>query len=84
MSTELDADVLRCQVDSLCAALEKVLGTREAEAKAFFSWENARDNFSSRGAAESRRHLSAMTAASSAEKEARLLLASLKRPNSSV
>ena len=81
MTTDLEADVLRCQVDSLRAALMKVLDTREKEAKAYFSFENAKDNFSGRGAVEGKRHLAAMTAASNAEKEARLLLATLKRPN---
>lgn len=81
MTTDLDADVLACQVDSLRAALIKVLDTREKEAKAYFSFENAKDNFSDRGAVEGKRHLAAMTAASNAEKEARLLLATLKRPN---
>ncbi len=47
--TELPADVLRCQVDSLRDALLKVLDTREKDAEA-----------------------------SDAEKEARLLLATLK------
>lgn len=78
---ELPAEVLRCQVDSLRDALAKVLDTREKEAKAYFSFENAKDNFAGRGAVEGKRHLAAMTAASNAEKEARLLLATLKRPN---
>ena len=70
--------VLLCQVDSLRDALLKVLDTREAEAKAWFSSNNAKDNFSDRGVKEERLHLAAMTAASNAEKEARLLLATLK------
>ena len=81
MTTDLDADVLACQVDSLRDALVKVLDTREKEAKAWFSYETAKDNFSGRGVVEGKRHLAAMTAASDAEKEARLLLATLKRPN---
>ena len=78
---ELPAEVLRCQVDSLRAALTKVLDTREQEAKAWFSSDNAKNNFSDRGVKEERRHLAAMIAASNAEKEARLLLATMKRPN---
>ena len=78
---ELPAEVLRCQVDSLRDALVKVIDTREAEAKAWFAWHNAQENFSCRGVKEERAHLAAMTAASNAEKEARLLLATLKRPN---
>jgi hypothetical protein len=81
MATELDADVLRCQVDSLRAALAKVLDTREKEAKAYFAYQTASDNYSAGAARESRQHLAAMTAASKAEKEARLLLATLKTPN---
>ncbi len=81
MTTDLDADVLRCQVDSLRDALLKVLDTREKEAKAHFAFQTASDNYSSGAAREGRQHLAAMTAASNAEKEARLLLATLKRPN---
>ena len=73
--------VLAHQVTSLRAALLNVLDARDKEAKAWFSYENARNNFSGRGAVESKRHLAAMTAASNAEKEARLLLATLKTPN---
>lgn len=76
-----DMQVLACQVDSLRAALLKVLDTREKEAKAWFAYETARDNFTGGAALESRRHLAMMQAASSAEKEARLLLATLKTPN---
>ena len=78
---ELPAEVLRCQVDSLRDALLKVLDTREKEAKAWFASHNAKENFSDRGVKEERQHLAAMTAASNAEKEARLLLATLKTPN---
>ena len=79
--TELPADVLRCQVNSLRAALVKVLDSREKEAKAFFAWQTAYENFSGGARLEGRQHLAAMTAASTAEKEARLLLATLKTPN---
>lgn len=84
MTTELDADVLRCQVDSLRAALLKVLDTREKEASAWMSYQNAVENFSGRGQKEGAVHQRAMTAASTAEKEARLLLATLKTPNASL
>ena len=77
----LDAEVLRCQVDSLRDALLKVLDTREKEAKAYFAYQTASDNYTSGAVRESRQHLAAMTAASNAEKEARLLLATLKPPN---
>ena len=76
-----DADVLACQVGSLRAALVKVLDAREKEAKAFFAWQTAYENFSGGARLEGRQHLAAMTAASNAEKEARLLLATLKTPN---
>ena len=82
--TDLDAEVLRFQVDSLRAALAKVLDTREKEAKAWFTYENAKKNFSGRGALEGRRHLAMMQASSNAEREARLLLATLKTPNASL
>ena len=81
MSDPMDTVVLKMQRDSLRDALVKVLDTREKEAKAWFSYETAKDNFSGRGVVEGKRHLAAMTAASNAEKEARLLLATLKRPN---
>ena len=42
------------------------MNKRETEAKAWFSYENAKANFSGRGAVEGRRHLAAMTAASNA------------------
>lgn len=76
-----ELQVLECQRDSLQAALLKVLDAREAEAKAWFSYENAKDNFSGSVRTEAKRHLAAMTDASNAEREARLLLATLKTPN---
>lgn len=81
MMNELDAEALRCQVDSLRDALLKVLDTRDKEAKAHFAYQTASDNYTCGAARESRQHLAAMTAASNAEKEARLLLATLKTPN---
>lgn len=74
---ELPAEVLRCQVDSLRAALVKVLDTRNREAKAAMSYQNARENFSS-SADERKAHERAMLAASDAEREARVLLLTLR------
>lgn len=76
-----DWQVLACQVGSLRAALLKVLDAREKEAQAWMAYQNAADNYHGRGDSYSKRHLAAMTAASTAEKEARLLLATLKTPN---
>lgn len=82
MTTELDADVLRCQVDSLRNALLKVLNTREKEAAATMSYQVALDNYGPEGRArEATNQMRAMQAASTAEREARLLLATLKTPN---
>lgn len=72
-----DTVVLRMQRDSLRDALRKLLDTHEAEAKAFASWQNARDNFSSDGH-ERKAYERAMNAASNAEREARVLLMTLK------
>lgn len=77
MDTQLDADVLLAQRNSLRDALRKVLDTGEAEAKAYASWQNARENFSDDGY-EAKQHGRAMHAASQAEREARVLLATLK------
>ena len=76
-----EAEVLACQVNSLRDALVKVLDTREKEANAWFAYETARDNFTGGAALERRRHLAMMQATGRAEKEARLLLATLKTPN---
>jgi len=76
--TVLEAEVLLIQRDALRAALEKVLDTREKEAKAMFAWQTAVDNFSGGSMLECDAHSRAMTAASNAEKEARLLLATLR------
>ncbi len=81
---DLDAEVLRRQVDSLRAALVKVLDTREKEAKAHMAFQTASDNYASGAAREGRQHLAAMVAAINAEKEARLLLLTLKTPNDQV
>ena len=79
-----DWQVLAHQVNGLRAALLKVLDTREKEAKAHFAFQTASDNYASGASREGRQHLAAMTAASNAEKEARLLLATLKTPNASL
>lgn len=71
-----DAEALRLQRDQLAAALRKVLDARELEARTAFAYANASANFS-HARAESKAHTSAMVAASAAEKEARLLLATL-------
>ncbi len=81
MNVEAELPVIQAQRDSLRAALLKVLDTREKEAKALFAWQTAHENFSGGARLESRQHLAAMTAASNAEKEARLLLATLKTHN---
>lgn len=80
MAAKLDADVLASQVDSLRAALVKVLDTSEKEAKAHFAFKTASENYTNGAAREVRQHMAAMTAASNAEKEARLLLLTLKTP----
>lgn len=79
-----EIQVLRAQCDSLRAALVRVLDTREIEAKAWATYETARSNFSGGAALESRRHLSAMNAASTAEREARTLLVSLKATHAGI
>ena len=72
-----EIEVLRCQVDSLRAALMKVLDTHNREAKATMSYQNASENFSD-SADERRAQERAMLAASDAEREARVLLLTLK------
>ena len=80
--TTLDSDVLAHQVESLRAALERVLDARDKEAKAYFSYQTALDNYGAEGRArEAANHTRAMLTASQAEREARLLLATLKTPN---
>jgi hypothetical protein len=76
-----DLPVLACQVESLRAALVKVLDTREKEANAYFAWNTAIQNYASGAVREDRQHMAAMRAASNAEQEARLLLATMKTPN---
>ena len=72
-----DRVVLVAQVDGLRAALVKVLDTRNREAAATMSYQNARENFSD-SSDERKAHERAMLAASHAELEARVLLATLK------
>lgn len=69
--------VLLIQRDSLRDALRKVLDAGNAEARARMSWQNARENFSS-SSHEAKQHERAMLAASDAEREARVLLLTLK------
>lgn len=76
-----DWQVLACQVASLRAALVKVLDTHEKEAGAYLTYQTALDNYSPEGRArEATNHMRAMQAASAAEREARVLLATLKTP----
>jgi uncharacterized membrane protein len=77
MSDPMDTVVLKMQRDSLRDALRKVLDAGDAEAKARMSWQNARENFSSDGY-EAKQHERAMLAASQAEREARVLLLTLR------
>lgn len=77
MSDPMDAVVLKMQRDSLRDALRKVLDAGDAEAKALASWQNARENFSSDDY-EAKSHERAMLAASQAEREARVLLLTLR------
>lgn len=69
--------VLVAQVDGLRAALVKVLNTRNREAAATMSYQNARENFSD-SSDERKAHERAMLAASDAEREARVLLLTLR------
>ena len=77
MSDPMDTVLLKMQCDSLRDALRKVLDAGDAEAKARMSWQNARENFSS-GNYEAKQHERAMLAASIAEREARVLLLTLR------
>jgi hypothetical protein len=69
--------VLRLQRDDLRAALEKVLKTRDAEAKAAMAYEVSASNFSDSGP-ERKTHIRTLVAASNAEREARVLLLTLR------
>ena len=77
MTTTLDNDVLLIQRDSLRDALTKLLDTREREAKATMSYQNARENFSD-SRDERKAHERAMLDASKAERAASVLLLTLK------
>jgi hypothetical protein len=72
-----ELQVITAQRDGLRDALKRVLDTRESEAKASMIYQNARDNFSSDGH-ERKAHERAMFAASDAEREARVLLLTLR------
>ena len=79
MVMPLPADwlVLEMQRDSLRDALVMLLDTREREASAAISYQNATENFSD-SADERRAHERAMLAASAAERGARMLLLTLR------
>ena len=80
MSDELAAEVkvVTIQRDSLYDALHALVKTREAEAQAYLSLQNASENFSS-SAPERRRYERACTDSSNAEREARVLLLTMKK-----
>ena len=74
-----DWQVLTAQRDALRAALVKVLDSREAEAKAYRSYQVAFDNYgASHSHREGMRHTDTMVEASNAEREARVLLLTLR------
>lgn len=77
MTDNLDTLVLKMQRDSLRDALQKVLDCNNSEAKAAISYRNARTNFSNRSGERKALEL-AMLAASDAEREARVLLLTLR------
>jgi hypothetical protein len=77
-ATPQDVAALVEQVNSLRDALRKVLDTRDKEARAHFAYQTASENYTGGAARESRQHLAAMTAASKAEREARVLLLTLR------
>jgi len=72
-----ELEVMAIQRESLRAALQKVLDAHNREAKATMSYQNARENFSD-SSDERRAQESAMLAACDAEREARVLLLTLK------
>lgn len=77
MSDPMDTVVLKMQCDSLRDALRKVLDAVDREAKARMIWQNARENYSD-SVDERKAHERAMLAASDAEREARVLLLTLR------
>lgn len=72
-----ELEVLRLQRDALRAALQKVLDAHSREAKATMSYRNARENFSD-SHNERKAQERAMLEAGDAEREARVLLLTLK------
>jgi hypothetical protein len=72
-----DRVVMVAQVNALQAALVKVLEKGNREAAAAMSYQNARENFSD-SSDERKAHERAMLAASDAEREARVLLLTLR------
>jgi uncharacterized membrane protein len=77
VTTPLDATVLKMQRDSLRDALLKVLDTHNLEAKAAASYRSALENFCN-PVFERNVHAKAMRAASDAEREAKVLLMTIK------
>ena len=81
--TGLDAVVLKIQRDSLRDALVKVLNTHELEARTCMSYENAWENYINSDP-ERKAYELAMLAASDAEREARVLLLTMKEKPSRI
>lgn len=77
MTDAMDAVVLKMQRDSLRDALVKLLDAHYRESKAIMSYQNALENFSD-SSHERKAHERAMLAASAAEREARVLLLTLR------
>ena len=73
----MDTEVMKMQRDSLRDALRKVLAAGDREAKARMIWQNASENFSD-SVDERKAHERAMLAANNAEREARVLLLTLR------
>ena len=73
----MDNVVLKMQRDHLRDALQKVLDTHSREARATMSYQNARENFSD-SSDERKAYERAMLAAIDAERDARVLLLTLR------
>lgn len=72
-----ELEVLMAQRNAISSALQKVLDAHSREAKATLSYRNARENFSD-SSSERKAQECAMLAASDAEREARVLLLTLR------
>ena len=79
----LDATVLKIQRDNLRDALVKVLDVHKLVARTCMSYENANENYSNSDP-ERKAHELAMLAASDAEREARVLLLTMKEKSSRI